>query len=134
MARRVSSRTVLNRKALNAIAAGFADGMEDIGQAFVEVIDPPDATPYGEGLVTTPDWGVWGGGKKIAGTATKPRGATVKQGLTLVAGEGFPGRFQEFGTVNHRAQPHFVKAMDQVIEGASRYLAPKVKARLARVK
>lgn len=134
MARRISSRTVVNRKALAAISAGFVDGMEAMGRRFVEVVDPPDATPFGEGLVTTPDWGVWANGKKVAGTATKPRRVKVKQGITLIAGEGFPGRFQEFGTITNPAQPHVTPAMNEVLPGAVDFLKPAVRAKLARVR
>lgn len=134
MARRISSRTVVNRKALDAINAGYVDAFEALGQRFVEVVKPPDATPYGEGLVTTPDFGIWVNGKKVAGTATKPRGAKVKTGVTLIAGEGFPGRFQEFGTVTNPAQPHVTPAMEEVIPGASAFLSEKVRARLRGVR
>ena len=66
MAKRISSRTVLNYKALDAITQGFADGFADMGEEFLNVIDPPDAAPYGKGLVTTPDYGVWAYGRKVA--------------------------------------------------------------------
>lgn len=135
MARKPHVRTVMNRAALSAFAAGIADGMEALGQAFVAAVEPPDAQPYGKGLVTTPDFGVWSNGKKVAGGGTKPRTVKVRQhGAILVAGEGFPGRLQEFGTVNHGPQPHVTPAMLQVLPDAEAYIKPKVRERLARVR
>ena len=133
MARKPNVRTVLNRKALAAFAAGIADGMEQLGEEFVQTVQPPDAQPFGKGLVTTPDFGVWSNGKKVAGGATKPRSVRVRQhGAVLIAGEGFPGRFQELGTIHHSAQPHVTPAMLAVLPGAGRYIKPAVRRRLAR--
>jgi hypothetical protein len=135
MARKTNVRTVLNRKALSAFAAGIADGMEELGQAYVEVVTPniPDAPPYGKGLPQTADFGVWSNGKKVAGGATKPRTVRVKQhGAILVAGEGFPGRFQELGTVKMAANPHVTPAMLTVLPDAEGYIKPAVRKRLAR--
>src|SRR5688500_14149698 len=98
---KVSSRVVLNRKALTALQGAFADAMADMGREVIEVARPPDARPFGEGLVTTGDWGVWAGSKKVDGTAQKPRAARLSRGeITMLVGYGFPGRFQEMGTVN----------------------------------
>lgn len=132
---KVQARVVLNKKALNAISAGFADGFADMGRRFVEIVRPPDAAPFGKGLVTTPDWGVWAGTKKVDGTATKPRAVRLhKTQITLLAGEGFPGRFQEIGTVNHPPQPHVTPAMLQIIPEAEAFLKPAVKRALAGVR
>lgn len=116
MARKPSTRVVVNRKALHAIEASIVDGLEVLGQRFVQTVNPPDAEPFGEGLVTTPDWGVWANGKKVAGGAQKPRDVRVKQGVTLLMGEGFPGRLQETGTVNHPPHPHVTPAALSVID------------------
>jgi HK97 gp10 family phage protein len=135
MARRISTRTVINRKALDAISAGWADGFEEMGQAVIDTARPPDATPYGEGLVTSGDWGVWAYGKKVGGTAAKPRNSGVgKDRVTLLVGYGFPARFQEFGTVHHAPQTFLTPAMNEVIPGAEAFLKPAVRARLARVR
>lgn len=112
MARKASARTVLNRKALNDIAGALADGMGMLGAAVIERADPPDAEPFGKGLVTTGDWGVWAGTKKVLGSATKPRTERLSRtGLTMLVGFGFPGRFQEKGTINHPAQPFLTPAV-----------------------
>ena len=132
--RKVTARTVLNRRALSAVREGEVAGMEEVGQRFREVIRPPDAAPYGKGLIQTPDYGVWIGGKKVAGTATKPRSVKVRQrGAVLIAGEGFPGRFQELGTVHNPPQPHVTPAMLEVLPGAGGYIKPAVRNRLARL-
>ena len=133
MTRKPHVRTVLNRKALSAFAAGIADGMERLGEAFVQSVNPPDAQPFGKGLVTTPDFGVWSNGKKVAGGGTKPRTVRVKQhGAVLIAGENFPGRFQELGTIHHPPQPHVTPAMLAVLPDAAGYIKPAVRKRLAR--
>lgn len=135
MARKQNVRTVLNRNALAAFSAGIADGMEALGEAFKEAVRPPDATPFGKGLVTTPDFGVWSDGKKVAGGGTKPRSVRVRQfGAVLIAGEGFPGRFQELGTVNHPPQPHVTPAMLAILPDAAGYIKPAVRKQLARVR
>lgn len=119
MARKPSVRVIVNRRALGALSAGMADGLEHLGQLWVQTVEPPDAAPYGEGLITTPDFGVWVNRKKVAGGATKPRSVKTRKGrIMLAAGEGFPGRFQELGTVHHPPQPHVTPAMLRVLPGA----------------
>lgn len=128
----VSRRTVLNRKALTALAEGFVEGMAAMGAAVIAVAHPPDQDPTGQGLITTGDWGVWAGTKKVAGTATKPRSAKLSKtgGIMLVAGYDFPGRFQELGTIHQPARPFLTPAMLQVIPGAEDFIRPAVVKRL----
>jgi len=134
MARRVGAKTILNRKCLSAISEGLADGLESVGTATIENTEPPDAEPFGEGLVTTGDWGLWLGTKKVGGTATKPRSVKLgSEGLTLVVGYGFPGRFQEFGTIHQPARPFLTPAMLETLPTIPDYLSPAVKAKLAGV-
>lgn len=125
-----SSRVVLNRAALNALQGTFVDAMEELGEMFLDVVDPPDATPYGEGLVTSGGYGVWVGTKKVSGDAQKPRAARLSRtAVTLLAGFGFPGRFQETGTINHGPQPFVTPAMLQILperDGAFRSAFRKV--------
>lgn len=135
MARKVNVRTQVNRAALGAITSGVVDTLEQIGERFKETVHPPDATPYGIGLVTTPDYGVWVRGKKVAGTAAKPRSVRLRnRGEVLICGEGFPGRFQELGTVKMHAQPHVTPVMLQVIPQAKHDVKPSVLDRLRRVR
>lgn len=133
--RRVTARTVLNRQALNAFAAGCADGMAEIGKQVIAITRPPDATPFGEGLVTTGDWGVWAGSKKVDGSATKPRSVRLqKDRITLAVGYGFPGRFQELGTIHQPARPFLTPSMLEVMPEAEAFIKPAVRKRLASVR
>ena len=133
--RKVSARTVLNRKCLDAISGGFVDGMAALGQAILERTRPPDAAPFGEGLVTTGDWGVWAGRRKAAGTASKPRTVRLsKTGITLVAGYDFPGRFQELGTIHQPARPFFTPSVVGEIPATEDHLRAPVRQALAGVR
>jgi hypothetical protein len=134
--RKVNSTTRLNRAALDAIRGGFVDSMGDIGARVVEIAKPhiPDAEPFGQGLVTTGDWAVWADGKKVAGTAAKPKRAIVKKALVLIVEWGFPGRFQELGTVNMAASPFATPAMLAVLPDAARYMKPRLLDRLRGVR
>lgn len=135
MARKVGARTVLNRKCLNAITGGFADGMAALGAAIIADTTPPDAEPFGKGLVTTGDWGVWAGTRKVAGTASKPRAVRLsKTGITLVVGYGFPGRFQELGTIHQPARPFFTPSVVEEIPQTEDHLRGPVRRALAGVR
>lgn len=130
MARKVSSRTVVNRKALTAIRAGLVDGMEAVGQAIVGQTRPPDDPTTVHKIEG--DWGVWSDGRKVAGTAAKPRGAGIKQGVTLLVGFPFPARFNEMGTIHQPARPFFTPTVTEVVPGTGKYLSPAVRKRLGR--
>lgn len=137
MARKIPVRVVVNRRAITAAREGFVAGMEDIGQRVLALGEGkiPDATPFGEGLVTTSDYGIWVDGKKVAGGATKPRRVVAKQGVTLIVGYGFPGRFQSLGTTEIAPNPDwFVTPMNEVLPGTGAYLKAPVKAALAKVR
>jgi len=139
MARGPSARVVMNRRALNEVELAIADGIVDLGQAIVEAANPPDATPYGKGLVTRGGVLVYYGPNKVGGWAIdgkqpkKPRAFRVLQGISAAIGFGFPGRFQEFGTVKMGAQPFFVKAFNAVGRLSSQVMRPTVSARLKRL-
>jgi hypothetical protein len=117
---KVSSRTVINRKALTTIRAAFVDGMEQVGKDLIGLTDPLDDPTTKHRIVG--DWGVWVDGRKVAGTATKPRAASVKSGITLLAGFPFPMRFGELGTIRQPARPRFSPTLHQVIPGTGRYM------------
>lgn len=113
---------MINRRALDAIAGSFADAMGDMGQAIIDVAKPPDATPFGQGLVTSGGWGVWAGTKKVGGEAQRPKGLRVSRAeVTLFVGFGFPGRFQETGTVHQPARPFLTPAAVQILPQAIDY-------------
>lgn len=113
MPSKINSTTRLNRAALDQARGAFVDAMAELGAQTIATAEPnvPDATPIGVGLVTTGDWGVWVGGRKVAGTARKPRGARLKKGIALLVGYDFPGRFLETGTVKMAAEPFLTPAM-----------------------
>lgn len=135
---KTNARVVMNRKALDEVQLAIADGMEAVCREIVKTARPPDATPFGEGLVTRGGWLVYNGSKKIAGGSLdgkqpkKPRAMTVRgqRGISAIAGFGFPGRFQEMGTVNHSAQPFLWPAFEAVADDIPRIMKPAVVARL----
>jgi hypothetical protein len=123
MARR--SRVEINRAAVDEVLGGFADGIFDIVRAAGTVAEQlaPDATPYGEGLVDRIGAAVWVKGRKThqwsssGATPDKPRDLRVRSEgeIVGVVGAGFPGMFQELGTVHHGAQPFLTPAVAEII-------------------
>lgn len=140
MARKPSARVVLNRSRLNELQLAVAEGLEEVAKTIVETADPPDATPFGEGLVTRGGWLVYAGDKKVGGGSLdgtqpkKPRAFRVKgtNAITAIAGFGFPARFQEFGTVKQAAQPFFTPAVDRVAPHAAEIMASIVGPKLGK--
>jgi hypothetical protein len=120
--RKPSARVVLNRSALDEVHLALADGVTEIARTIVETARPPDATPFGEGLVTQGGWLVYNGSKKVAGGSLsgnqpkKPRAFRVRgtEGIAGIAGFGFPARFQETGTVDQPARPFLMPAVVKV--------------------
>jgi hypothetical protein len=120
MARRPSAKLILNRAALDELHLALAEGVEEIARTVVETAQPPDATPFGAGLVTRGGWAVYAGGKVAGGSLDgtqpkKPRGLkVVPTWITGIAGFGFPARFQETGTVHQPARPFLMPAVIRV--------------------
>lgn len=138
MPRKSSARVVLNRSALTELGLALAEGVEEIVRTVVETADPPDATPFGEGLVTEGGWLVYQGSNKVAGGSLrgvqpkKPRAFRVRgtTAITGIAGFGFPGRFQETGTVHQPARPWFTPAAVKVKGVAGEIMRETVGPRL----
>jgi hypothetical protein len=116
------TRIELNRAKMNELAGAFADGVFEVGKAIVENADPPDATPFGQGLVTSGGVLAYHGSKMVGAWSLsgkkpkKPRKVKVsaEQGnVYAIVGFSFPGRFQEVGTVHHGAQPFLTPAVSQ---------------------
>lgn len=136
MNNRTSARVVLNRKALNDLGMAVGKGLEDFARLVVIDADPPDATPYGEGLVTQGGWLAYFRNKKIGGGSLtgrqpkKPRGWRVSNNdsIEAIAGFGFPGRFQETGTVHHPAQPFLWPSFRRLEDQLPLFLRKAVKA------
>lgn len=136
MARKISSRTVLNRKALTAIREGAVAGLEDLGKAVLATAHPhvPDDLPYGVGLIVEGDYGVWSDGKKVAGNGSKPRSVKTREGVTLVVGFPFPMRLYELGSVHQPSRPVLTPAMLEEIPGTESFIRPAVQQKLAGVR
>ena len=136
-----TSRVVLNRQAVAKIRLGLADGLFDIAQEIVATAQPPDAPPYGRGLLEGGGALAWVDGKKVAGTTIggkqikKPRAVKLpKPSIVAIAGFGFPGRFAEFGTVRHRAQPFLAPARDRVLPDSANTLRAAMKRALRQIR
>jgi hypothetical protein len=139
--RKPSARVVMHRRRLDQVSLAVADGFLALAEAIVRQADPPDATPFGEGLVTRGGWLVYVGGKKAGGGSIDgrqpktPRRIKVRRhGIVAMAGFGFPGRFQEDGTVHHDAQPFFGPALDQTAPRATEIMEPVVRPALKAIR
>lgn len=139
-ARGPSARVVLNRKAIDQVRLAIADGTSAIGKAIVTTANPPDATPFGEGLVTHGGFVTYVGAKKTAGWSMdgrqpkKPRAIRVRGTDTILtaAGFGFPARFQEFGTARQPARPFLTPARNAVEPRAAGIMRQAAAYRIAR--
>lgn len=142
MARKPSARVVLNRNAIHEMLLAVADGASELARTVIDVAEPPDATPIGAGLVTSGGYLTHVNGQKIDGWGQDgkqpkpPRAARVSRGIGVVTviGFGFPGRFQELGTIHHPPQPFLTPARDQVMPQATRIIGPIVRSRMARTR
>lgn len=138
MARSPSARVVLNRSKLTELGEALADGAAEVCRTILDVADPPDAEPFGQGLVTRGGYLVYNGANKVAGFGQdgkqpkKPRAFAVRgtAGIQAIVGFGFPARFQEFGTVKHGAQPFFTPAVDSVVPHVADIMRSAVAPRL----
>ena len=138
MARKPSTRVVLNRSKFSEALLATADGLAELCKVVLDVAEPPDATPFGEGLVTSGGYLVYVGDKKVAGGGQdgkqpkKPRAFRVKGSTQLAAivGYGFPGRFQELGVIHHPAQPFLTPAVDATSAKAVEIMKPIVAPKL----
>lgn len=139
MAKGRTARVVLNRRAIDGVRLALADGVFAVAKAIVKEANPPDATPYGDGLVTNGGALLYVDGKKIDGMGLdgrqpgKPRAAKSGPGTVAIAGYGFPGRFLEFGTVKMAAQPFFTPARDRVLPRATSIIRQASAYRIARL-
>jgi hypothetical protein len=132
MARR--SRVEINRAGLDAVMGGLADGVSAIASRILlrAVLKAPDAPAMGEGLVRRNAAITFVGKKRVfqrrgdgdGATVKKPRGSDrLQEGRVLaIVGFGFPGMFQEFGTVHHGAQPFLTPAASEVVGSEAQVL------------
>jgi len=138
MARKPSTRVVMNRAALHEVDLAVADGLEEVVRTVVENAQPPDAPPYGSGLVAHGGWLVYAGAEKVGGGSLdgrqpkKPRAFRTKGSgqIQAIAGFSFPGRFQEAGTAKMRANPFLTPSASETIPHAGPIMQPAVRRRL----
>lgn len=138
MARKPSTRVVMNRAALNEVDLAIADGLEEVVRTVIETAQPPDAPPYGEGLPAHGGWLVYAGANKVGGGSLdgrqpkKPRAFRVagSRQIQAIAGFSFPGRFQEAGTAKMRANPFLTPAAAETMPHAPAIMKPAVQRRL----
>jgi hypothetical protein len=108
----------LNGKTVADLRAAAAEGLHAICEQVIANARPPDATPYGEGLVQNHGIAVFVDGRQVAGNAeTVPPGAEVSEGIVALVGYGFPARFQELGTIRQPARPFFSPAVAETLAG-----------------
>lgn len=142
MARKPSARVVLNRRNVHGVRLAIADGANAVAKELITTGRPPDAAPFGEGLVQVGGWLTYVDNQKVGGGGTdgrqpkKPRNvlAGVEDAVVAVAGWGFPGRFQQFGTVHHAADPFFTRDRDRIIPRIPSIMARTAKYRIARLR
>jgi hypothetical protein len=110
------ARAVLNRDALAAIDQATVAGLEQTAMEVLREVDPPDQTPYGEGLVDRGGFISYVDGKRVGGDADgKPRQMRVRgQGIVVAVGFGFPAKFQEMGTENQPPRPFLTPVVMRV--------------------
>lgn len=131
----------INRKAVDATALIIGDGLKAVGVAIVKETQPPDAPPFGEGLVRHGGTIVYVGKKKTAEwaidgtTVKKPRALKLDADL-VQAGVGFdrPARFDEIGTVNQPPRPFFWPAVRRTIPRIPGIMASACRYRFARMR
>lgn len=119
-----TTRVVLNRAAFAEIDLAIADGLFAVAERVLEVVRVPDAPPLGQGLIQGGGAIAYLGNKKVAGTqiggreVKKPRALSTKSGEAVAAvGFGFPGRFEELGTVDTHAHPFLTPGVMEVVGG-----------------
>lgn len=135
MAPRKNNRVVLHRATLDALTLGLADGLLALADAVVAAADVPDAPPSGVGLVEAGGTLAYVAGKRVGGTARKPRALKVKgRGVVVAGGFGFPARFQEIGTVNQPARPFLTPALMETVPDAAPFIEAATAKRLAAVR
>lgn len=128
------TRVILNRRKAQECRLALADGVFQVAVAIVERAHPPDATPYGVGLIHNGGALGYLDGKQIgvmsldSAAPSKPRAAKLlRPGMTAIAGYGFPGRFQEEGTIHQPARPFLTPAGSEVF-----HLGPVIMAAAVR--
>ena len=127
---RRAAKVVLNHAALDEISRAAVDGFFEFAKSILTSADVPDATPYGEGLIDHGGAIAYVGKQLVASyamnpgdpTVKKPRGAKLGPGVVVIAGYGFPARFQEAGTIHQPARPFLTPELMQQQPDAGGYI------------
>lgn len=122
-------RVQVNRKMIDEIHLGFADGLFELAQAVVYNAEPPVVTGA---LRDSGGAAAWADGKKVAEMPRRdrqrinaPRGAGIRSG-TIIAVGGYGSRHAhlvEFGTVHARPHPFFTPAILGIIPQAVSFVS-----------
>lgn len=109
---KMGKRVLVNRAALTELTLAVGDALFELAVSIVEEATPPDAPPYGVGLIDGGGAVLYAGTKKINGTqvrgkqVSKPRAVDLtRNGVTAIGGWGFPARFVEWGTLDTPSEP-----------------------------
>jgi hypothetical protein len=123
------SRMELNQSRLDDVTLAVADGLFEAGRTIVELASerapdsPYDPFPAGEGLPKQGGVLVYVANKKTHGWSirgdqpVKPRAArltTKLHSVVAIIGFGFPGRFNEAGTIRQPARPFLTPSANEV--------------------
>ena len=109
----------------------MADGLLALADTVIAVTKPPDDPPYGVGLVETGGTVAYAFGKKVGGTAKKPRAMKVRSmGVAVAGGFGWPGHYAEFGTIHEPARPFLTPALMATVPEAGAFVGAAVRRRL----
>ena len=122
-----TSRVILNRAKVEKLRLGIADAIFGVALEVLDNTHPPDAPPYGKGLIE-------GGGavafvdkKKVNGTTIggrqikKPRSlklGTGEDGIVAIVGYGFPGRLVHNGSIHNKANPFLRRSVLEILPEA----------------
>jgi len=137
---RRGAQIVMNKAAVDALYAGMADGLIDLGEEIIEDAsarapkDPVIAAKRGVPMLKDTGFiSVWGpvegkskllhGSAQVAASRNKPRGVkTPPTQVVLVAGFHSPlAHFNELGTVKMAATPFFTPALLAHVQNSAPY-------------
>lgn len=127
------AKVVINRAAVSEIDMAMVRGLELLAVKVLQVVEPPDAASgtwsidgssgprtEGIGLVDRGGFLSYVDGKRVGGdpeVRRKPRGFLVRgRGVSVAVGFGFPGRFNELGTIHQPPRPFLTPAVIQVVQ------------------
>lgn len=87
---KAQARVVMNREALDTMDLAVADALANVSRAILQAAQRRVPVDTGD-LRDSGDWAVFGGAKKLSGTAAKPKALRTAKGvITAVVGFGSP--------------------------------------------